>query len=145
MADFVKEMMESASSVKLTGGLVGRVCTAVLLISMSMGAVAMTSSVWWVAPLALFLMFGFAFPILWRVIGFAKENPHAAILDGAELLKYEQLTYTSKGQPEVIVAPGTLVEGYQIPESEQEEIAITANTPDSPLEEESTSNPEESG
>lgn len=55
-----------------------------------------------------------AMPLLWRIIAFAEKNPGVALLDGAQLLKHEQLRLASKNNPEILVAPQSQREGRPI-------------------------------
>jgi len=126
----IEQLISSASKIKLTGGLVGRLCLAVLIICATIGGVAVTSPVWWVAPCAIVLIFVFALLIFWRVLNFAHKNPYVAILDGAELLKYEELTYRSKNEQEFGTDIELQADAYSIPLLKQQELANTAETPD---------------
>ena len=104
------QMLQRASEVKLSGGLVGRVCTVLLVGSVAIGAVGVAASNVWVSAGAIVAILIFALPILWRVINFAQKNPSAAILDGAQFIQHEQLILASKTNPEIRVTPGTQVE-----------------------------------
>lgn len=125
-----EQMLNRVSAVKLTGGLIGRVCTVLIVVVIGFVVLGAKSELWWMAPLSLIAIFSFAFPILWLVLRFAKTNPHAAIFDGAELLQYEQLTHSSKNHPTIIVNPGSKTEGHTVPTIPYSEIS----KPDAPNE-----------
>jgi hypothetical protein len=120
------QMLNRVSAIKLTGGLIGRVCTVLIVVVVGFVVLGAKSNLWWMAPLSLIAIFSFSFPILWWVLRFAKTNPHAAIFDGAELLQYEQLTHSSKNHPMIMVTPESKTEGHPVPRISYSEI----NKPD---------------
>jgi hypothetical protein len=109
------KILEGATKIKLTGGLVGRVCTVVLVTVLGITVIAASSSIWWVAPLAIVALLSFVFIILSRVLAIAQNNPHAAILDGAEFFQYEKLILASKNNPLIQVTATSQIEEYTLP------------------------------
>lgn len=86
------------SKVHLRGGVVGKVTLAVIAGSVTLGSIGVAgSSNPWIAGGAILAILVLSIPLLWRLIGFAKANPQAAILEGAEFLLHTQLTLASKG------------------------------------------------
>ena len=103
MAD-LSQLLERAGEVKLKGGLVGRVCGALVVACVCLGAIGVATSNVWVSAVAVGGIIVLAFPILWRVISFAEKNPGAAILDGAHFVQHERLLQASKSQPSIVVS-----------------------------------------
>ena len=122
------KILERVSKVKLTGGLVGRVCTVVLVSCVVIGVLGALSRNEWVMGGVVVAILIIVFPMLWRVISFAEKNPQVAILDGAQFLKHEQLVLASKGVPEITVVPEAQVQEHPaLPSPEQ---LAAANRPD---------------
>jgi hypothetical protein len=95
--DFEKAL-ENIKTIKLTGGIFGKTSLVLIVLTICAAAVSLKVDVWWV-PLALMLpLIGITFYILKRCLDFAEKNPHAAIMDGAELLVHERIIHGRKGQ-----------------------------------------------
>ena len=95
--DFDKAL-ENLKTIKLTGGIFGKTSLVLIVLVVCSAAVSIKVDVWWV-PLALMLpAMGIAFYTLKRCLDFAESNPHAAIMDGAELLVHERIIHGRKGQ-----------------------------------------------
>lgn len=109
------KILERVSKVRLSGGLVGRVCTVLVVACTALGAIGVWSRNEWIMGGSILAIFALAFPMLWRIIGFAEQNPHAAILDGAQFLKLEQLLLASKINPEITVVAETQMEAHPVP------------------------------
>ena len=102
--DFEKAL-ENLKTVKLTGGVFGKTSLVLIVLAICAAAVSIKVDVWWI-PLALMLpVFGIAFYTLKRCLDFAEKNPHAAIMDGAELLVHEKIIHGRKGQDVLPVLP----------------------------------------
>lgn len=124
--DFDKAL-ENIKSVKLTGGIFGKTSLLLIVLAICVAAVSIKVDVWWV-PLVLMLpLMGIVFYTLKRCLDFAERNPHAAIMDGAELLVHERIIHGQKGQeilPElplsvdhdpIVVLPEELSEPDRLP------------------------------
>ena len=92
-------MFGSVSKIKLRGGVVGKVCTVLVVVAVAMAAIAWAARLVWVSVLALVLIFILCFPLLWRLIRFAEKNPQAALFEGAEFLAHEQMQLGMKATP----------------------------------------------
>lgn len=101
------KVLESVSKVRLSGGLVGRVCTVLLVACAALGSIGALSHNEWVMGGAISAIVLLAFPMLWRIIGFAEQHPQVAILDGAQFLKHEQLVLASKSVSAIEVTATT--------------------------------------
>jgi hypothetical protein len=62
-------------------------------------AIAWAAHSVWVCVLALALLFGTGFPLLWRLVSFAERHPQAALFEGAEFLAHEQMQMGMKATP----------------------------------------------
>ena len=93
----LEKMMESVSKIRLTGGLVGRVCTVMIVLFLAIAALGIASRNEWIMGGAILILVVFALPMLWRIIAFAESNPNTAILDGAEFVRAERQRQASKG------------------------------------------------
>ncbi|MGB1261219.1 MAG: hypothetical protein ACPG6P_14335, partial [Akkermansiaceae bacterium] len=81
------------------GGFAGKICYALMIVSLAMAAIAWPVKVVWVSVVAVALVFILAFVMLWRLINLAEKSPHSAMMEGKELLIHEQLTVRRKGDP----------------------------------------------
>jgi hypothetical protein len=95
------DWVERLSKIHLRGGVVGKITTALMVVCVGMSAIACAVRIWWVALVALGLIFLLCFPLLWRLVTFAERNPYAALFEGAELLAHEKLKLGTKAVPEL--------------------------------------------
>lgn len=110
-------VLSSASKLKLSGGLVGRVCHVLIVACACIAVVGAFSGNAWIMAVAILAIFLFAYPLLWRIISFAEKHPGVAILDGAHFLKHEQMRLASKDSPDIVVLPATQVaDPFPLPE-----------------------------
>lgn len=91
--------------------------------------IAIKSPIWWIAPLAIMTIILLAFFVFWRVLNIAENNPHAAILDGAQFLKYEMRQQSSKNTGLIDVLPNSQRDDPELPALTADVVA-SANTPD---------------
>lgn len=112
---------------KLRGGVVGKVSVVLICVSASMAAIAWAVSMIWVSVLALVLVFALCFPLLWRLLNFADQNPQAALLEGAEFLAHEQMRLGMKSMP---VLPESAALPQLAPKSSVVEDVAAAALPD---------------
>jgi hypothetical protein len=97
----LQSIIRNVSKIRLPGGMVGKVCTVLIVVAVAIAAIAWSVKVVWVSVLALVLLFLLCFVMLWRVISFADRNPQAAILEGAEFLMHEQMMLGTKLNPQI--------------------------------------------
>jgi hypothetical protein len=93
--------IDGLSRVTLKGGVVGKVTLTVISVSLALAAISWSVSNVWISAMALLSVFVLAFAMLWRLITFADKHPHAALLEGAELLVYEQIVHATKNLPKL--------------------------------------------
>jgi hypothetical protein len=98
-------LAQSASRVKLQGGLAGKMCYVLIFMFLAMAVAAWSVKIVWVAAMAIGLMALVALIVLWRLLNLAEKHPQSALMEGGELLQYEQLVIAKKGGPEIIVLP----------------------------------------
>ena len=83
--------LESLKSIKLNGGIFGRVAlTCIFLVTGVSWVCRGANNVWLIFVLMIFMM-SIVFYLLKRCLDFAESNPQAAIMDGAELLQHDRL------------------------------------------------------
>ena len=111
--DFDK-LLQKVSSIKLPGGVVGKVCAVLIVASVCIGGVAAFAENDWVIVAGIVAIFLLAFPMLWRLINFADKNPQAALLEGAEFLLHSQMVLGTKANPVITVEPETITEERQV-------------------------------
>ena len=95
----INKTLKNVSKVKLPGGVVGKVCTVLIVVTLTIGGLAALSHETWLLGVAVGAIILIVFPMLWRLINFADKNPQAAILEGAEFLMHQQILMGSKATP----------------------------------------------
>ena len=118
----IESVLENVSKIKLSGGVVGKVCTTLIVIALCTAIICFSAGKVWVSILALILLFSLSFAMLWKVISFADKNPQAALLEGAEFLVHQQIAYGSKGNPEIDISNQPKLSEAQIDELPSHEI-----------------------
>jgi hypothetical protein len=99
MSQSLDSLLRQVSRIKLGQGVVGKVSTVLIVVTLAVAIVAASIRVEIVSLVALGIILILALPLLWRLITFAKENPYAALLEGADLLKHEERIMGSKSEP----------------------------------------------
>lgn len=125
------KVLQRASQVKLSGGLVGRVCTVLFVACIALGTIGALSKSDLIMGAAIAAIVLLLFPMLWKIITFAENNPGVALLDGAQLLKHEQLRLASKNEADILVVADLQREERAV--SVSSEMAALADVPDVPL------------
>ena len=98
------QIFKNLKGIKLKGGIFGKVCLLLVVMTVCLAVVCVKNDVWWI-PLALLLPFmGIILYALKRCFDFAERNPVAAIVDGAELVAYEHATQGRKGHENLPLA-----------------------------------------
>ncbi|MDF3980452.1 hypothetical protein P3W23_00360 [Luteibacter sp. PPL554] len=92
----LEKEIESLKKIKLHGGMVGKATLLCIVLILGVSAVCFKASLWWLTIPLMVLMMGIVFYTLKRLFDFADAHPHAAIMDGAELLQHERLSQASK-------------------------------------------------
>jgi hypothetical protein len=78
---------------------VSKVARVLICACAAAAAIAWAAHDKWISLIALILMFGLCFPMLWRLINFADKNPQAALFEGAQFLAHEKLVFGTKANP----------------------------------------------
>ena len=92
----------------------GKASMVLIVLCSVVGGVAATSSNEWVKGGAILGMILVVSQLLSRLIDFAKTHPQAAILEGAEFLRHEQITMASKADPQIIASVNSQVIGRAV-------------------------------
>jgi hypothetical protein len=130
------KVLQKVSSIKLPGGVVGKVCAVLIVVSVCILGIAVVAKNDWVIVGGILAIFVLAFVMLWRLINFADKNPQAALLEGAEFLLHTQMVLGSKTNPVITVEAETITEErpIQLPPEEQAQLnqpeAVPALPPD---------------
>jgi hypothetical protein len=95
------DLLANVAKIKLSGGLVGKVCTVIMVVVVAIAAIVVAVRIEWLAIVALVLIFVLAFTLLWRLMNFAEKNPQAALLDGAEFIAHARLQRGTKSRPTI--------------------------------------------
>jgi hypothetical protein len=98
-------LAETATKVRLRGGVVGKLSTVLIVASIALGAIGVAAHNEWIAGGAVILIFVLVLTLGWKMLRFAEEHPQAALMEGAELLMHERLTLAMKGHPEFLHDP----------------------------------------
>lgn len=88
----------SLKSIKLSGGMFGKITSLLLAITICITVVCVFSSIWWLPIVLVFPLLFIVFYALKRCFDFADKNPEAAIMEGAELLIHEEMMFAQKKQ-----------------------------------------------
>jgi len=121
-------------SVKLSGGMFGKITSLLLAITICITVICVFSSIWWLSLVLVFPLLLIVFYTLKRCFDFADKNPEAAIMEGAELLIHEKMMFAQKKQA---IDPAVLpsVFDHQPPENtlgtdSEPDIPVLSYTPD---------------
>jgi hypothetical protein len=117
----LQSILRNTSKIKLPGGMVGKVCKVLIVVALSIAAIAWSVRILWVSALSIVLIFILVFVMLWRVVNFANKNPQAAILEGAEFLLYSQLMLGTKANPQLTALLKNYIEAHSITLPEEPE------------------------
>ena len=103
----LEKEIESLQKIKLNGGIFGKASLVLMVLIAGVSAVCLRVSAWWLIlalmlPMMLIVLYG-----LKRVMDFAVANPHAAVMEGAELLQHEKIVHEAKQLGHVVQLPPT--------------------------------------
>lgn len=127
----MKDFWNGISQMKLNGGMSGKVTAMVLGVSFLITSMAIVTRNDWIIGGAIAGILMFAFISCNRLINFANKNPEAAILEGGEFVRHQELLLASKdggtirasAMPYVEATPATLTP------AEQETLALPDQAP----------------
>ena len=97
----IGKLTESISKVRLRGGVVGKVATVLVTVALAMAIISWSAGSVWIAGAALAFLFILTLVGMLQMISFAKENPQAALYEGAEMLIHERMKMGMKNLPEL--------------------------------------------
>src|SRR5262245_22021579 len=120
----LEKALQSVSKIKLSGGVVGRVCHVIMVVSVCFAVLGAWSRNPWITGGGIVALFAFAFPLLWKAIRFAEKNPYAAMLDGSQLLVHQQMMLGTKAQPTLPAARVTVIEEVDLAVQGNERVRI---------------------
>lgn len=101
----IDKAIENIKSIKLRGGIFGKTTLLLMVLTIGVCTVSFKSQFWWLTLALMFPLMGIVFYALKRSFDFASSNPHAAIMEGAELLQHERIVHASKEQGLLMPGP----------------------------------------
>lgn len=96
-----EQLIGSATHLRFPTGAFGKTCMLIAIFTFSCAAIAWSARDPWVSALALMIVAIVTGGTLWRLFNFAENNPSAAILEGAEFIRHEQIRLSAKGHGEL--------------------------------------------
>lgn len=103
----IDKAIESIKTTRLRGGIFGKTTLLLMVLTIGVCTVSFKSAFWWLTLALMLPLMGIVFYALKRSFDFASNNPHAAIMDGAELLQHERIVHASKDQGFFVPGPPT--------------------------------------
>lgn len=94
----IEKILDSLKTVKLTGGIFGKITLLLIVVCVCCTAIILATGIWWFSLSIVLILIILVFYALKRSFDFAKENPEAAIMEGAELLVHEKIVHGIKDQ-----------------------------------------------
>ena len=128
-------LIRGFTTVRLPGGLIKTIIYLLIVLSLCITAISFIVRLWWFILIILLLLFALIFYALMKSFELAKHNPLVAIMDGAELIRYEETKQGKKGNKgkEILsVSPPTI--DHEVPEMRDEEILASDSLPAPELE-----------
>ena len=101
----IDKALESAKSIKLTGGVFGKTTLLLIILCLCVGTLCFKLNIWWMTLILVLPLMTIVTYVVCRCLNFAEKNPQAAIMEGAELLMHERIVYGMKGVSELPVYP----------------------------------------
>jgi hypothetical protein len=120
-------VFQNLTALRLTGGIYRQTTYLLVVLCICVSAVCVAARLWWVILPLMAALFGLVFYALRRNFAFAESQPFAAVMEGPELLRLEELQRGQKDSHILAVSPPTIDHEppREVPESE-------AAAPDSP-------------
>lgn len=126
----IDKLIASATRIRFPAGAFGKTCMLVAIFAIACAAIAWAARNPYISGLALVISAVITFYALRRAFDFADKNPSAAILEGTEFVRHEEIRLAAKGEPSLPMS-----EAIQAEEPEQVELiedATEANIADEP-------------
>jgi hypothetical protein len=110
LATVAARSSNTIQKIKIPGGMVGKICGVLMITAISAAAMVVATRNIWVALIAIVLLFAVVLILGLKLIDFAKTNPQAALMEGAEFLLHEQITLGTKSRPIILDNADNLTE-----------------------------------
>jgi hypothetical protein len=127
--DMLQKWIAGAQKIKLPGGVVGKVSLVLVVALIAVAVICAKAPIWWISVVGLVVIVGVLL-VAWKLIAFAEKHPHAALLEGAELLIWQSREMAQKGKG-VLTDLGNPTEPRETIALKEEEIK-RLNVPDQP-------------
>ena len=121
-----EKLFHSLTTLRLTGGIFTKTIYLLIVLSICVTVISVVLKLWWLSLVLMLLLFGLIFYAMRRLFDFTDRYPLAAIMEGPELLRLEEMRQGKKGQENLSLSPPTIEhEAPPIPDTE-------AGAPDPP-------------
>jgi hypothetical protein len=118
------KVFQYISKMKLPGGVVGKTSKVMIYLVVAMAAIVWAVQKEWIAALALVLMSAIVLIGLRWMISFADRHPQAALYEGGEFLRHEQLIYSSKNERVIIASADDNIRPHPVEISAEDRLCL---------------------
>ena len=115
-----EKLLRRLISLRLTGGVFTKTIYLLIVLSICVTLVVIVLRLWWLALILMGCLFGLVFYAMRRLFNFTDKYPFAAIMEGPELLRLEEMRQGKKGQEDLSLSPPTIE--HEAPEISDTEI-----------------------
>jgi hypothetical protein len=95
------KIFQAASKIKLGGGVVGKACTVMCVLAITVVGTAWSPLPYWLSGFVIFTVIAAIFYGLWRVMNFADDNPQIATMNGYDIVAHTALQLGTKTNPKL--------------------------------------------
>lgn len=97
------QVLSGLSKIKLRGGVVGRICWVLIITVVSIAAIAIVAGASptgvIIGSISIISIVVLVYRFLNRIIDFADKHPEHALMEGAEIIKFEEIRFGTKANP----------------------------------------------
>jgi hypothetical protein len=115
-----ESLWQNASKINLKGGLASKICYVLIFSVIALATITILCKDRWIIIFSNTLIFFTVYTIIWKLINLAKNNPQAALMEGAEMLIHEQMMIAAKNTPMTIIKASQNIESAKLTLSETE-------------------------
>lgn len=106
--DQLSKWIEGATKIKFSGGVVGKVTWILVAALIATAVICWKAEIWWLPIVGLVVVLAIL-AVAFKLIIFAEKHPHAALLEGAELLTWQRMEMAQKDKG-VLTDTGSSIE-----------------------------------
>jgi len=115
------KLLRALTSMRLSGGVFTKTIYLLIVLSICITLIIIVLKIWWLALVFVFGLFSLIFYAMRRLFNFTDRFPLAAIMEGPELLRLEEMRQGKKGQEDLPLSPPTIE--HEIPLISDAEVA----------------------